>query len=679
MNTLSKQLMKLSAMLMAMVLLVTSCKRAFDEPPNADPNIPVTHTIKQLQDLRTIANDKDTTIAGDVVISGVVIGDDKSGNIYKQVFIQDGTAGINIQLDASSYNATYPVGRRVFVKVKGLTLGTYGGMMQLGLGMNGTSPGRIPQSLIQNYLIAGSSGNVVMPVELNIKDVTHAYQNMLIKLKAVEVVRADLSKTYADPTQAASAVNINLEDCAGSTIVLRSSSFANFAGVNVAKGKGDLVGIFTFYNQDNQFVIRDTSDAAGMTGTRCDGGTPVTTIAAMRALYAGSDVSIPYGSAITGTVVSANTNEAAGNYRIAQADNAAGVLFYAAQGSPVYPVGTVLNIDASGGKLTNYQGEIELANVASTNVKTGSGGVITPRVATTQQIIDNKTKWSSTVVTVSNVTISAPVASGAGSNYTITDATGNLVAFVRTASGITLPQGTATSITGYVGVFKGSAPDTIAQLGIRSVADVVGGVTQQPTTDFKATYGFGSVVSGSGGTTDPTAPPTFTGLTFGSFKAVGLSATTSANPNAGGRFSFTDWPTGAANGSDVFTGGLDATKYYEVTITSTGTTKFNLDSINFTVQRSSTGVRQWAVRSSADNYASNLAASISPANAVLSVVTTNVFQVTDVTTTGQIGSKITLGYTNLATPVTFRFYGFNAEAITGTFSLNQVTFAGVTK
>lgn len=483
MNTLSKQLMKLSALMMAIVLLAASCKRAFDEPPynSGDPDIKITHTIKQLQEIRTQNGNKDTTLATDVVIAGVVIGDDKSGNLFKQIVIQDESAGINIQLDASNLNATYPAGRRVFVKAKGLTLGAYGGMMQLGLGMNGTSPARIPQSVIGNYLVAGSSNNVVTPVELEISQVTSSYQNMLVKLKDVQIAQADLSKTYADPSQAVSAVNINMEDCKGGKIILRSSSFANFAGNRVPQGKGNITGIYTFFNTTAQFVIRDTTDVAAMTGTRCGstgGGTAVTSISALRALYTGSDVVVANGSIITGVVVSNSTNESAGNFRLVQTDNNAGVIFrMAGTGAPVYTQGTTLTIDISGGTLTSFQGEIQIGNVAANKVNQGSAGTVTPRVATIQQIITSKSSWASTLVKINNVTVSAPSASGTtGNNYTITDATGNVVAFIRNTSGITLPQGTATSITGYVGVYLPTgATDTTAQLGIRLATDLENG------------------------------------------------------------------------------------------------------------------------------------------------------------------------------------------------------------
>jgi hypothetical protein len=191
---------------------------------------------------------------------------------------------------------------------------------------------------------------------------------------------------------------------------------------------------------------------------------------------------------------------------------------------------------------------------------------------------------------------------------------------------------------------------------------------------FTGTYSFASVTT-STGTTDPTPVPTATGVTFGSFSAVG----TLANPNAGNRFSFANWPLGATDASDTFAGNINLGEYYSVTLTPQAGFVLSLSTISFTLQRTGTGVRQYVVRSSADGYTTNLPATIAPANANLSVVSGTIFQVTDPTITAQPGSTITLGgtsYANVSSPVTFRFYGFNAEVASGTFSIDDVKITG---
>jgi hypothetical protein len=199
---------------------------------------------------------------------------------------------------------------------------------------------------------------------------------------------------------------------------------------------------------------------------------------------------------------------------------------------------------------------------------------------------------------------------------------------------------------------------------------------------FTATYDFAGA-STTSGLTDPSPVPTATGVTFGSFHVV--------NPNLGvgvmgssgaGRFSFPNQPLGATNGNDDYfanTGSIDLGVYYEVVLTPS--TQLNLSSITFRSQRSGTGVRTYAVRSSIDNFAANLPASIAD-NATVNIQTGNIFfWTTDATTTGVNGNTITLGgapFTGITGPVTLRFYGFNAEGAGGNFSIDDVVITGST-
>ena len=196
---------------------------------------------------------------------------------------------------------------------------------------------------------------------------------------------------------------------------------------------------------------------------------------------------------------------------------------------------------------------------------------------------------------------------------------------------------------------------------------------------FTATYDFASVTTISG-LTDPTTPPTAAGLTFGSFTSTGMSA----NPNASARFSFTTNALGGVNASDnfaTFTGSLNLAKYDEVTLTPSAGFVLDLNTIAFTIQRSSTGIRSYAVRSSLDGYSANLSASISPVNANLGVGPGDEFRyLFDANTTAQNGSLVTLGvpFDALTSAVSFRVYGWNAEGDGGTFSIDNVAFAGTT-
>ena len=197
---------------------------------------------------------------------------------------------------------------------------------------------------------------------------------------------------------------------------------------------------------------------------------------------------------------------------------------------------------------------------------------------------------------------------------------------------------------------------------------------------FTATYSFAATTSVSG-TTDPSLPPVATGMSFGAFSAVG----TGSNSTAGGRFSFTGWPTGALTGTtsvdtySTMTGALDPAKYYEVSVIPAIGYEMTLTNITFGTRRSGTGVRSFALRSDIDSYAANLPASV-VSNTNISVVGTDEFFFNfDAVTSEQNGSNVTLSgpnFTAITSGVTFRIYAWNAEAGTGTFSIDNFTFIG---
>ncbi len=196
------------------------------------------------------------------------------------------------------------------------------------------------------------------------------------------------------------------------------------------------------------------------------------TFTAFRALHTGGgDVTIPAGTKkIRGVVISNSGNEAAGNYRL-QDESGSGVYFYSVVGSPIYSMGSILEINPTGGGiLTLYNGDLELKSVPQANVVPVGGTItVTPRVATIAEIITNKNIWASSLVRINGITSVTQASSNAtGVTYNITDATGTLSTFVRVASGIVMPALSGiTSLTGYVSIFNSNT-----QVQIRTAADV---------------------------------------------------------------------------------------------------------------------------------------------------------------------------------------------------------------
>ena len=111
-------------------------------------------------------------------IKGQVISSDASGNIYKSLYIQDETGGIELKLGRTNMSNDYRPGQWVYVNLSGLTLGMYGqkagnyggsGMIQIGLadqsGKYETAYMELPL-IVDSHVFKGEQGAEVVPVEL---------------------------------------------------------------------------------------------------------------------------------------------------------------------------------------------------------------------------------------------------------------------------------------------------------------------------------------------------------------------------------------------------------------------------------------------------------------------------------------------------------------------------------
>lgn len=266
---------RLFIMIFAVTLVsLSACKKDnFDEPPyeTVDPNLPVTHTIA---DLKTLLSGNNTQLTDDITIAGIVVANDKSGNIFNQIIIDDGTAGISVAIDQNGLFGEFPVGRKIYVKCKSLYLASDNNLIGLYGALDITnSPIEIPSALISKYIVKANSGNPVVPIEVaDIDDLNTSFQNRLVKLSNVEFDEADANQPYADAVNKKSVSRV-LEECDGDNLEVRSSGYANFAANLTPKGKGTIIGIYTVFGTDKQIILRDGNET-DMNGIKCDGSDP---------------------------------------------------------------------------------------------------------------------------------------------------------------------------------------------------------------------------------------------------------------------------------------------------------------------------------------------------------------------------------------------------------------------
>ena len=465
--------MKKSIQILNVVLILiltsfsfTSCvDKDYDDivTANIDPNLTPTHTIKQLQAFATGA--VGVEITSDIIIAGVVVGDDSSGNIYKNIVLQQDSSGIAISVDVSNFYTEYPTGRRVFVKCKGLFIANDGGNIELGV--SATNPvGRIPANLVSKYLVKGKWGQYLTPLVFPLS-ATNIPTNTLVKFNDVEFKSGNNGVAYA----ASSPSNLIFEDCAATPneLILYTSTYATFALQKTPFGKGSITGLYTIYSGAGELQIRNLDDVQ-MNGLRCDGSTGIPVLMpldSIRLLDPGASLTyIPGDKKIIVTVTSNFAASMLTGKNAYVQDATAGMLIRF-DATHSFAIGSRLEINVSGIELSTFGGVLQINNIPLGNASViGTSGVI-PRTTTIADMITNFNTWEGQVVKIDNVTITG---SGvySGTN-TLNDGTGTMDLFTSsfaTFASSSYPTGTI-SVTGILTEYNGTK-----EILIRDVTDV---------------------------------------------------------------------------------------------------------------------------------------------------------------------------------------------------------------
>lgn len=224
-----------------------------------------TKTVAEVKQLATIPL---TLITGDFVLKAKVTANDKSGNLFKYLYVEDATGGIRINIDkADLFNdPRFNVGKEVYVKLKGLYVGAVSGEIQIGSPFSG-AVGRIAEVDVYKYFFdSNKPTTAVTATERTISSLTTADVGRWVKIKNLQFIDGDLDKVYAS----GGVTNRTLQDCSGNNMILRTSNFADFAGTVIEAGKGDVYGVLSVFNGTYQFWITNIL-GADLDDPRCDG------------------------------------------------------------------------------------------------------------------------------------------------------------------------------------------------------------------------------------------------------------------------------------------------------------------------------------------------------------------------------------------------------------------------
>lgn len=273
---------KLAMCALAIGLSVTSCMdEDWNDPtgetsPFGNNELQETNviTIAELKDMYSaaLAKQNDTArIKDNVQIKARVTGNDIGGNIYNQVAVDDGTGAILICVAQGGLFGYMPVGQEILVNLKDLYIGTYGYQPQIGTPYTNKSgktfPSRMNRTVWQEHfkLMGAADASKIDTVEFDlskVKDANYMKENCgkLMIAKGVKLSDADGKKTFAPEDEKDAGNGVSRTINGNSNFVVRSSTYADFAGTVMPKEKVDLIGIFTRYSSTWQILMRSDSD-----------------------------------------------------------------------------------------------------------------------------------------------------------------------------------------------------------------------------------------------------------------------------------------------------------------------------------------------------------------------------------------------------------------------------------
>ena len=197
-----------------------------------------------------------------VYFLGRVISDDFTGNVYKNLFLQDvkdPTRGVTVVVDGSGLGGYYPVGQLLLMRLNGLAIGKYANQFEIGCAsyysrtnetaMNATGKvgwciGRIPFNRFQRWTerIGVADPRKIVVTDMTISELRDAEKNDLQAVcgRLVRIKNVHFSSEYYDTNGNPKPCNDNDPRVdQNSAVFAPTTDFINFTQTRVIRDNDD--------------------------------------------------------------------------------------------------------------------------------------------------------------------------------------------------------------------------------------------------------------------------------------------------------------------------------------------------------------------------------------------------------------------------------------------------------
>lgn len=271
-------------------------------------------------EVKALYNGEILRIQEDLIISGYINSSDAASNFFGNIHFQDHptnpTQGLQIELDLRNLVIFYPIGQKVFIKLKGLYLDNDKGTYKLGgtfTAFGNLSVGRLPATKIKEHIIVSCDEVVPMvPKKYEMGQLDSTMVNTLVVIDELEVASERLCGTFAEFRET---TDVELNNCNGAPLIMRNSGFSDFQSALLPLGNGLVTGVLTKEHEEYIITIRDLNDV-DMNNERCDAieyyceiPEANTTIFDVKEKYLGERVTIKESLVLNATIIANDENK----------------------------------------------------------------------------------------------------------------------------------------------------------------------------------------------------------------------------------------------------------------------------------------------------------------------------------------------------------------------------------
>jgi Family of unknown function (DUF5689) len=213
-------------------------------------------------------------------VEGYVVSSDESGNYFEEIILQDRpedpTTGLKLLIDSSPLYGRYNIGRKLYVELKGLSVGLDSGVFSIGID-NAGSLSPIAEASMDDKIKRDTLIVDMIPSPLSFSEFSFDKTNIFARLTDVQFHRNEVSGnnplTYAGEPEDQYDGERTLESCLnGQTLLFSTSTFSTFKSQELARGKGSIDGIllYDFFGEHLIFKVNTLNDINLTDEDRCD-------------------------------------------------------------------------------------------------------------------------------------------------------------------------------------------------------------------------------------------------------------------------------------------------------------------------------------------------------------------------------------------------------------------------